>query len=315
MAPGETTTQPEMARRGGLAVGAVWLAAAWILAGGLFKLLAGSPADLPQVVLGLQDDVGLTYRLVIAIELVTVALALVRPAWGWLPVAGAYLVFEAVLISQLKAGEESCGCFGQDSPITPGMMMAIDTALLVLLLASRPWRIRNLGGPLWLAGLLMAVGAALPWVVNREVKVPAGGSGDGGGAADPAPEGFANLDVEKWVGQSIYDTTLAVALGDEIYNLPPDGLWILWRWDCSHCAEHLAELADNPPDAPFVVLVRLEQGHDTEANREVFAMPGGENVVEASCPDTMDYICQTPAELVLEGGVVVSAAEGVGAED
>jgi hypothetical protein len=43
-------------------------------------------------------------------------------------------------------------------------------------------------------------------------------------------------------------------------------------------------------------------------------MPEGGHVVHASCPDSVDYLVTTPAELWLEGGVIVRAEEGVGVE-
>ena len=78
----------DTSRAGGwtrFAPAAVRLAAAWILVGACFKLFLGTPADLPAVVRGLWDGVGLTYRVVIAIELATVVLAMLRPALGFFP--------------------------------------------------------------------------------------------------------------------------------------------------------------------------------------------------------------------------------------
>ncbi|MEM7309075.1 MAG: hypothetical protein AAF682_20495 [Planctomycetota bacterium] len=306
-----------------LAALAVRLAAAWILAGGLFKLFLGTPADLPEVVRGLLDDLVLTYQLAIAIEFAAAALAILRPGWGWPPIVAAYLIFEYVLITQMAAGAESCGCFGSKVPMPPWGMMAIDSALLLFMLVTRPWRLPRTGAPWIVVVLVAAAGVAAPFVVDREAEAPPPASEPGeAGSGEPGEDteaggglrGFVELDVEDWVGQSIYDTKLAQWMEGDVYSLPGDGMWVLWRWTCDHCADHLQQLADAPPDVPFLVLVRLKEPGDTDANQSVFVKPAGDNVLEASCPDTVDYLITTPGELMVEAGTVVSGEQGVGSE-
>lgn len=301
-----------------LAPAAVRLAAAWILVGACFKLFLGTPADLPAVVRGLSLDDVLTYKLAIAIELATVVLACLRPGLGFWPVLGAYLVFEGILGSQLAAGAESCGCFGSKVKLTPVQMMAIDSTLLALMLLARPWRLGRGGAPWWLVLLLAAGGVALPFALNRQVGAPPVPA-DGGAAASAklgakVGRGYVVLNVEEWVGQPIDATPLAKCIEGGIEQLPFEGVWILWRMTCDHCARHFEHLAQTPPDAPFITLVRLKEKQDTEANRQVTVLPEGDNVIQAQCPDTIDYLVQTPAELWLEGGVIVRAEEGVGDE-
>jgi hypothetical protein len=296
---------------------AVRLAAAWILVGACFKLFLGTPADLPAVVRGLQDDVVLTYKLAIALELATVVLAMLRPGLGFWPVLGAYLVFEGILASQLAAGEASCGCFGSKVKLTPQQMMWIDSSLLALMLLTRPWKLGRGGAPWWLALLLMAGGVALPFAQNREVGAPPVPANGGAASAKPGGKvgrGYVVLDVEQWVGKTIDETPLAKCIEGGVEQLPFEGVWILWRMTCDHCARHFEHLAQTPPDAPFVTLVRLKEKQDTEANRQVTVLPEGDNVIQAQCPDTVDYLVTTPAELWLEGGVIVRAEEGVGDE-
>ncbi|NJN14503.1 MAG: hypothetical protein HC813_02415, partial [Planctomycetes bacterium] len=57
-------------------------------------------------------------------------------------------------------------------------------------------------------------------------------------------------------------------------------------------------------------LVRVREAHDSEENRAVYFLPEGPEVVHANLPDTVEYLIQTPAELVLEAGIIVSAKEG-----
>ena len=308
-------TDEEKPRGPALGALAVRLAAAWILAGGLFKLFLGTPKDIPPSVVGILDDAVLTYKLAIAIEFAVTALAILRPKYGWWLIAGAYAVFEVVLVTQMAAGAESCGCFGSKVPMPPWGMMVIDTVLLVFMLATRPWKLPSTGGPWWLVGALALGGIAMPWIFDREASSPKGLSvdGEGNGGGSPLRE-FVDFDVDDWTGKSIDETELAEWIEGDIYSLPMDGLWILWRWTCDHCAEHLEHLALNPPDAPTITLIRLKEPHDTEGNRTVFTMPTGDHVFEASCPDTVDYIITTPGELVLEAAVVVRAEEGVSAD-
>jgi hypothetical protein len=312
----DATTRPRGLTR--LAPLAVRLAAAWILVGAAFKLFLGTPNDLPGAVRGLLPDLVLTYQVLIAIECAVSALALLRPKHGWWLVAGAYLVFEAVLVSQLAAGEASCGCFGSKVPMTPGVMMAIDTVLLGFVLVTQPWKLPGRGAPWWLVLVLMAAGVALPFALDREVTAPpapaAGGDGPAPVAAAPVGRGFVSLDVEEWVGKPIDETPLAQWIEGGVEELPFEGLWVLYRSTCDHCALHLEHLAQSPPETPFITLVRLKERHDTEANRKVAVLPEGDHVVAAACPATVDYVVTTPAEIWLEGGVVVRAEEGVEVE-
>lgn len=310
----------EEAKTGSAAAWAVRAAGLWVLAGAVFKTFNGSPALLPEIVRDLSPfGADLTFKLTIGVESCIGTLALVRPRLGWWIVALTYVLFDAILVSLMAAGEAECGCFGKDFPIPVPGMLAIDSVLLLGVLITRPWRLRAGGAPLWLLALAL-VGIAAPWVHDRQVKPPGTNGTD---PVDPGAEnggeengdgGYTVLDLEKYVGQSIYDTELAKWIGDDVYTLPGEGLWVLYRWTCTHCKAHLEEMANQPPAYPFIVLVRLNEAIDNDANRQVVTKPAGPNVLEVSCPDSVEYVCQTPAELVVEGGIVVSAAEGVGDE-
>jgi len=292
----------------------VHLVAAWILAGALFKLLRGTPADLPQLVREIPLRLGLTYKLVISIELAISLVALLRPRWGWPLLVLQLCVFDAVLARQLAAGETSCGCFGKGFPIPTWGMAAIDSSLLVLLLAARPWSGGLAAGlP---AGALVLVGALalpLPWAFDREAPAaPPASSGADGGAGEPtlhALRQYVELDVEKWVGKDLSETPLARWL--DVYQYPPNALWVLWRQTCDHCARHLAKLAQEETGERFLVLVQIQEEGDTEANRVVHLMPQGDFVLEAELPDSVDYVVTTPAEIETVDWKVVKAAEGV----
>ena len=289
----------------------VRIAGAWILAGALFKLLAGTPADLPELVKKVPLALGLTWKLAIGVELSLAALALLRPRWAWPLLLLTFLVFDAVLASQVAAGAKNCGCFGSSVQVPPWLMLTIDSVLLAGLLITRPWRLAATGPSPLVSGALLAsigVGVALPWIHDREV----GGTGSDGASHSP-DGGFVIFDVESWIGEDVADTPLGSLL-DDPYALPPDGLWVLYRQDCEHCAEHLAELARTEQGDRFIVLVRLKQSHDTEASRVVYQVPAGPFVQSVALPDTVHYVVTTPAELELEGYRILAAAEGVSSD-
>ncbi len=291
---------------------AVWLIAAWVLTGAVFKLVWGTPALLPEVVRDLPLELGLTYKLAIGIELAIVAIALSKPRWGWVLQAMLLVVFDLVLTTQIRAGVENCGCFGGKFSMPPKWMMAIDTALLAALLLAKPWR--NLGrglGPI-VPVALAAVGLALPWFHDRELQ-------QGEVVADGRPvEGqWVELALEKWVGQEIWVTPLGKAPLNQyldVNELPLDGLWVFWRATCEHCAKHLEQLAQHEHGERLLALIQLEEPHDTLANRVVHVLPDGNFVRSARLPPSISYLLQTPGELLLEGGKIVGAAEGVSEE-
>lgn len=294
----------------------------WILLGATFKLFWGTPADLPQVVRDVPLELGLTYRLVIAVELVLVALAFLKPRWAWLPLMGTLVLFDLILQRQIDAGAATCGCFGSKIQMSPWVMLAIDSALFLGILFTRPWAsLRGKGAPAVLVLAVAAVGVALPWVLDREVGTPAT-AGQAGGASGGEttindeivlPNSWVQLDIRKWVGKDLGETELGRRM--DVYSMPPDALWVLYRTTCDHCAAHLAKLADEEIGQRFLVLCRLKDKKDSDENRLVHRMPEGDFVFHCELPDTLEYVVTTPAEMEVEAYVVKRAEEGVGAEE
>jgi hypothetical protein len=273
----------------------VRLAALWVAAGAFFKLFAGTPNDLPPVLHDLPMSIDLFFKLAIGIELTIVFAALLRPRLGWLPLVALFVVFDVILAVAMSEGAESCGCFGSTIAIPPWVMMLIDTVLLIAVLIGKPWASRTRTyGPVAAIPLLAIAAMIAPFLI-------VGGQ---------APR-YVVIEPESWKDQLVYDTPFAELFPSEIETLPTDGLYVFWRWDCDHCAEHLRELADADDLSTPIVLVRLMQSHDNEENRAVLAMPTGSHVTKLSLPPEQQYVIETPAEFVLEGGVVVSAREGI----
>jgi hypothetical protein len=302
----------EPSRRAPLTDAWIVVISAWVAAGAIFKLIWGTPALLPEVVRGVPLELGVTYNLAIGIELALAAVALTRPRIGWLLLAALLAVFDVVLTTQIAAGTENCGCFGNKLSMPPWVMMVIDSVLLAGLLVLRPWRTAPRGLPLLVPAALAAVALVVPWLLDRELE-----QGQIVANGKPVEGRWANLEVAKWVGKDIWDTPLGQPPLSEyidVASLPLDGLWVFWRQTCDHCAQHLAALAESEHGERLITLVQLEEPHDTLANRVVHALPDGNFVQHARLPPSIAYVIQTPAELALEGGRIVAAEEGVAVE-
>ena len=186
------TTNAPSRSKSPLAIAWIGLIGAWILAGGLFKLFLGTPADLPRVVREFPLELGLVYKLAITAELAIGSLALLKPRWGWLPALSLLFVFDVVLTTQIAGGEASCGCFGGSITVPPWAMLAIDSVLLLGLLATRPWSAFGPGAHPLIASGALAVALVLPWPFDRQVKQD-GLTLDG---AQPKQRAWLELDVE-----------------------------------------------------------------------------------------------------------------------
>lgn len=307
------TARTEPSPIGKLARLAIVVTGLWILTGAVFKLFLGTPADLPQLVKDVPLELGTTYRLAIACELVLATLAFLKPRWAWLPLLGALAVFDLVLTHAIEAGDATCKCFGGKVQVPPEVMLVIDSVLFLAIVLTRPWStLRGKGAPAVLVLALSALGLALPWVYDRESS----SAEDGEVIADgePVRGGYAVLDVESWVGKDLGETELGKRL-DDVYALPPDALWVLYRWTCDHCAAHLEQLAEQEIGQRFLVLCRLKEKHDSDQNRLVQRMPEGDFVFHCELSEAVEYVVTTPAELEVEGFQIQRAAEGVAVEE
>jgi hypothetical protein len=287
----------------------IGLISAWVLTGAAFKLFWGTPALLPAVVRDLPLELGLTYNLAIGIELAVAGVSLSRPRWGWVLQVVLLLAFDAVLVTQIAAGETNCGCFGAKVSVPPWLMLVIDSSLLLGLLASRPWARLGAGPSPTVPVAVAALALALPWLLDRQVR-PGQVVADG----KPVEGDWIDLRIRDWIGMDVWDTALGrepLSRFLDVNALPLDGLWVFWRQTCEHCAKHLARLAESEHGERLIALIQLEEKTDTPANRVVHAMPDGNFVQHARLPPSIAYVLQTPAELVLEGGRIVAAHEAV----
>lgn len=284
------------------------LISAWILTGALFKLLLGTPADLPASVRELPLDLGLTYNLAISVELAVALSALLWPRVGWIGQGLLLLAFDAVLMPMVTSGDASCGCFGSRVTIPPAVMLAIDSTLFVALLLTRPWSsLGTLRAPHAALATALALALVLPWILDRQV-----GPGEVTADGQPVKGAWLDLDIEKWVGRDVWDTPLGEPPFSAVLDvLPLDGLWVFWRADCEHCAAHLKHLKESEHGERLIGLVRLEAPTDTEANRMVHELPDGNFVAQATLPPSFTYVLTTPGELILEAGRISAARQAV----
>ncbi len=289
------------------------LAVVWVAAGALFKLFAGSPADLPPVVRDFPLGTDLTFKLAIAIELTIIFAGLLRPRLAWPMVLALFAVFEGVLVMVAMDGAESCGCFGSSITIPPSVMMGIDGVLIVLILLSKPWKstARPLA-PISVIALTTLLSFAAPFMIigSQEIELPS----DGEASLVPAKvEGirYVEFDMPSWEGQMIYDIKLASLLGAEIDSVPIDATVVLYRGTCDHCAIHMEELAMNDDGSRPFIMIRIPDDGANEENTSVRTMPMGGHVTMLTLPEGPAYLIETPADFQLDGAVISAVREGI----
>jgi hypothetical protein len=311
------------------------VAAAWVAAGALFKLLSGSPNDLPPMVREAFLDPVTTFRLAIGLELCIVLTAVFRPRLGWIPLALLFVVFDLVLVPLVAEGASSCGCFGSRVPITPVTMMAIDTALLLAMLVTRPWS--AFAGRRWSPMPLLplfALAAASPWYFfrtasgeieprprvpqvetsgvgteARETSSTTGGTKPGPlAAATSARIDFHNFVPESWVGRDVFELDLARFL--DVEQFPPDCEVVFYRQTCDHCREHLEALSLVPPEPETPrVLVRVPDPGDTPENEVTTVKPEHLLLLELETLKRGYGGLKTPADIRLDEWVVLTYEE------
>ncbi len=289
---------------------ALWLCAIWLAAGALAKLFFGTPVLLPAVIREQTPlSLDLTYTLVIGVELSLVALAILRPRRVWPLYLALYAFFDFVLATQLRAGAESCGCFGGGLKVSPAFMMVVDSALLLFLIATKPWaalKSRGAGIGIVLGALLLAFALPAVWIrVRQSEGPPTLPSGTGTPAPVKAPA-WTELDPAKWVGKSVYDIA-ELTKWVPAEKLPSDGQIVLWRQGCTHCAAHLREMANGDKGDHPILLLQIQD--DEKDSRAVDAMPAGAHVTTAEFPKGMQIVLETPWEITVAGGNVTAARD------
>ncbi|MBL8858508.1 MAG: hypothetical protein JNL28_08400 [Planctomycetes bacterium] len=289
---------------------AVRLAALWLATGALFKLFAGSPKMLPELVRDYSPfpTWTLTFQVAIAVELSIVCIAVLKPHWGWMWITGTFGFFLVLLTGMMAKGVASCGCLGDSVSLPPWVMMCIDGVLLAFVLATKPWKSLappGLSTPLLALGI--AASLALPWIViqPQDAVVPplTNGTEISGTPTDPQKSPsrvYIQWDPIKWKNKFIYDVAEFTRLVPE-GKIPSDGRIVLWRQSCDHCAKHLREMADEKEATQPILLVQVMD--DLKSGRAVDAMPVGAHVTTVELPPG-EGLFTTPVEIRVAGGTV-----------
>lgn len=300
----EPTTQDSPLARWALRLAALWLAA-----GAVAKLFFGTPALLPAVIREHTPlSLDLTYTLVIGIEFALVALCLLRPRQAWPLMVALFAFFEFVLTTQLAAGATNCGCFGDGLHVPPALMIAVDSALLLFLLATKPWvalRARGAGIGIVLGACLLAFALPPVWIRVRQHEGPVTPPGTGTPGPVKQPD-WLTLDPAKWIGKSVYEIE-ELAKWVPAEKLPTDGQIVLWRQGCTHCAEHLRAMANGDKGDHPILLLQIQD--DEKDSRAVDAMPAGAHVTTAEFPKGMQVVLETPWDITVAGGNVTAALD------
>lgn len=321
-------SQPKTSKSSIPAVFALLAASAWIATGALYKLLDGTPKDLPGTVLDFADKSGLElntiYVTAIGIELAIVTFALLKPKLGWLPVVAQYLVFIGILSAEIARGAESCGCVGSNIEVPPVVMLCVDAALLLGLLVTRPWS--SLTTKLLLPAPLALIAAVAVAYVPRleqfdrnlsidDIALGGGAAAEAGDeqngdsdAADPSNgTGYLVIDLADAVGKDVADTDLGKLLGAEC---PTEGKVVLWRISCDHCAAHLEELQRKEAEAmaagQFPENLSLVRVPDDASSEPLVEIKPEMVLADLTLPEGYEYVVETPSEVTIAGGVVTA---------
>ncbi len=301
----------------------VWgLAPLWILAGALLKLLAGSPANLPSVLVKGAGSAGLDLvfllRYSIGVELAVVGLVYLLPGLArWLEgvLLGAFL---AILVGDLFAGASSCGCFGSVQ-VHPAVTLVVDGALLVgVLLAGRAGvgktarsftAARVSAALVWTAAAFAtAFVAAMPAAPSAPAGPAAGAASAGAASASaPALPPYYLPDYASWMGRPWQDIKISAWVQGAPADLDQGTQFLVfYRKDCPHCHELLEMHFQGALPYPVTVVAVPEKAGFPTSN--VFPMVCTE-CREAELPAGVDWFIQTPMVVRLEDGVVRCAAE------
>ncbi len=294
----------------------------WLATGAIFKLLDGSPSNLPAAVIKWLGalDVNLVFvlRFGIAVELIVAGVMVLLPPLAritGLVMLGAFL---PVLLGDVLLGASSCGCFGSIS-IHPAITLAVDLSffLALLVLGRRVPRLaltRTLpSARVIVAGLWTLASIAAAFGVST-----GGSTGGGGTAAEPVSlpdaaaaalpaEGYYLPQYASWIGRPFLDLDIA----SWVRGLPPDLVTgqqyvVFYRKDCEHCHELFAVYFNGTLPWPTTAIAVPERNGFPTENLQEF--PCAECRV-AELPDGVDWFLQTPVLVRLADGVVECAAE------
>jgi hypothetical protein len=194
----------------------------------------------------------------------------------------------------------------------PGVMLGVDGALLLLMLATRPWsRVRGRGLPLAILVAGVALSWAAPWVLIRSASTADGpivvDAESGRVSAGGREVRYVNLEPADWKGRAVHEVAeLTAWVPAEM--LPVEGLVVFWRQGCSECARHLRALAGQDDGTRQFLLVQVRD--DLKSSRAVDVVPAGAHVSNYALPENVEFVFTTPCEIVVRGGNIADVLVG-----
>lgn len=319
----------------------------WITLGVIFKLWAGSPSTLPLTLRNMATSVdielGLLLYFLIGLEIFAVAVMVLLPRLSR-PMAGFMLAsFCAILIGELIARADSCGCFGGLVKIEPWQMLIADGTLLlgVILFPMRKieedvsvGRIAAVGSGALLVGMALSFTvrgtlhqdrAQEPITTNDSgadsINQTEQTNGDIIAQSDdptinptplPLPPYWYPQDLPSWIGKPWREVELF-----QFMPRWPEGLdegktyVVVYSRTCDHCEEMFHQDLIYPLDAP-VVAIEIPASKTEVTAENAWPMP---NVPDSTqflhLPLGTDWSMITaPTALRIEDGIVTFAEEG-----
>lgn len=245
-----------------------------------------------------------TWNALVTIELF-VGLLLICGIHGsltWFVTTLLFSVFAGVSLYLAASGAATCGCFGQLN-VNPWVTFVLDLGILGLLIR---WR-RQIAGPVDL-GIhpqmnRLAVGSAalaISVLATSTVGLSrTSASSEIGGVIEQGE--LVILEPDEWIGKPF-------PLGEHVspsVNLML-GQWtiLLYHHDCPKCREaapRYEQLASSPQAPRQVMLLEMPPFADERANL-------GGSAVHARLSERREWFAQTPLEIQLDEGRVVSAS-------
>ena len=304
----------------------VRIAGLWVFAGALTKTFVGLPGDLPTPILQLDFDPLVVLVIAVAVETAIGLLAILAPRRGWIPLAALLCVFATVLALHMRSGAESCGCFGGALLIPPALMLGIDAALLLSVLATalrgRPWQPQS-AFALIAIGTLIAAAILAASTQSRLEKfqpkesataLPSNSFSTPIIATPAAPWKFPAdippqvlLRPTQWIGKTLAQTELGRWTDTLLF--PPDATVIIYYLSCNHCADHLKDIAEKQAadlqHATKYVLVQLPTPAGYKGRIFVNELPTGLRVELPAQVKT--WVITPPWDIIVTGGIVARA--------
>lgn len=312
----------------------------WVLAGAAAKLHATSPSLLPKHLIKVLDGMGANLHVALAffvtVEFIAVAVMVLVPRLARATAVFMLGTFCLVLIHELVNGNvTSCGCFGGGVSPPPWLMLAIDLALLISVVALPIRPLRAVSDRVGMAGVTLVAVALGGWSFARIMGSATGTTitmqdeptigeddasddvaSDGTAAEHAAPTGertltlpaYYSLDTADWAGRRARDIDLISWVQGLPASIDSGQAYIIfYSRTCEHCHELLLEHFSYEPPAT-TVLVSVPESTEGFAVDGVLENPCAD-CLELALPVGVDWLMTPPVVIAVEDGVVQCAKE------